>query len=430
VPVGLLLSGAELRAGTAYQLRRKSRPARTIHETHARCTVRGAGSDPRAGSGTRAGRGALGARADSAAGVGVGAALPSPEGAGRSASGGIQPSEIIISACHLSTAQPVTVLVNVGDSTCTAVRVGSWPRSSAALCHIGSRWRRNCRGAAQLGAWMLFDRAAVELLIRARGGRFVAAGQPWLRTDDRGITWLDAEVIGWYLHAVSSEERHILALVEALALGKPLEDVGVPTCTPRACHPAGPRAACWGRLIPAHLAIAEPESVGGVVPLGWPPNNADWPVDGEPAYVEIDPNSGSTTMRGGSTSRTVDRSGQGQLELVSDVNANQWFVVTAERIPGNSYRWCPNGKLYKQILGPGLTPKPEEAAVTKVLSPRTTFRWTTSGGRFSSSPREQSRQTSQGGHRSLVTVGTSLKVVVHEDASGDYRRKASQRTAG
>jgi hypothetical protein len=58
----------------------------------------------------------------------------------------------------------------------------------------------------------------VELLIRARGGRFLEPGQPWLRTDDRGITWLDAQVIGQYAHAVSSAERHILALVEALAL--------------------------------------------------------------------------------------------------------------------------------------------------------------------------------------------------------------------
>jgi hypothetical protein len=210
--------------------------------------------------------------------------------------------------------------------------------------------------------------AAVELLIRARGGRFVAAGQPWLRTDDRGITWLDAEVIGRYLHAVSSEERHILALVEALALGKPLEDVGVPTCTPRVCHPAGPRAACWGRLSPAHLAIAEPESVGGVVPLGWPANNADWPVDGEPAYIEIHPNSGSTAARSwfhvqnGGSERPRAAGARQRCER------EQWFVVTAERIPGNSYRWCLNGKLYKQILGPGLTPKPEEAAVTKVLS--------------------------------------------------------------
>ena len=27
------------------------------------------------------------------------------------------------------------------------------------------------------------------------------------------------------------------------------------------------------------------------VSLGWPPNNADWPQVGEPAYVEFDPNS-------------------------------------------------------------------------------------------------------------------------------------------
>ena len=76
-------------------------------------------------------------------------------------------------------------------------------------------WARGCHSTE----------AAVELLIRARGGRFVDAGQPWLRTDDRGITWLDPEVNARSSHVVSSGERHILALVEALALGKPLEDV-------------------------------------------------------------------------------------------------------------------------------------------------------------------------------------------------------------
>jgi hypothetical protein len=87
----------------------------------------------------------------------------------------------------------------------------------------------NGRIAAELRTWARgchSTEAAVELLIRARGGRFVDPGQPWLRTDDRGITWLDAEVIAQYSHAVSSGERHILALVEALAVGKPLEDVG------------------------------------------------------------------------------------------------------------------------------------------------------------------------------------------------------------
>jgi hypothetical protein len=32
--------------------------------------------------------------------------------------------------------------------------------------------------------------------------------------------------------------------------------------------------------------------------LGWPPNNADWPQDGEPDYVEFDPNSTTNTVRG------------------------------------------------------------------------------------------------------------------------------------
>jgi hypothetical protein len=64
--------------------------------------------------------------------------------------------------------------------------------------------------------------AAVELLIRARAGRFVDPSQPWLRTDNR----LDAQVIRQYSQAVSSGERHILAVVEALALGEPLEHVG------------------------------------------------------------------------------------------------------------------------------------------------------------------------------------------------------------
>jgi hypothetical protein len=84
--------------------------------------------------------------------------------------------------------------------------------------------------------------------------------------------------------------------------------------------------------------------------------------------VEFDPNSASNTVRGWLHVQNGGSSGQGQVELVSDVNANQWFVVTAERVPGKSYRWYVNGKLYKQVLAPGLTPKPEEAGVTKVLA--------------------------------------------------------------
>jgi hypothetical protein len=74
--------------------------------------------------------------------------------------------------------------------------------------------------AAELRNWArgcYSTEAAVELLIRARGGRFMDQGQPWLRTDDRGVTWLDPEVTGQCSQAVSSGERHLLALVEALA---------------------------------------------------------------------------------------------------------------------------------------------------------------------------------------------------------------------
>jgi hypothetical protein len=77
--------------------------------------------------------------------------------------------------------------------------------------------------AAELRDWARgchTTEAAVELLIKARGGSFVESGQPWLRTDDRGITWLDAQLLGEYSDAVTSGDRHILALVEAFAVGK------------------------------------------------------------------------------------------------------------------------------------------------------------------------------------------------------------------
>jgi hypothetical protein len=64
--------------------------------------------------------------------------------------------------------------------------------------------------AADLRTWArgsYSTEAAVELLIRARSGRFVEPGQPWLSTDDRGITWLDAQVVRQYAHAVSPGER-------------------------------------------------------------------------------------------------------------------------------------------------------------------------------------------------------------------------------
>jgi hypothetical protein len=68
--------------------------------------------------------------------------------------------------------------------------------------------------------------------------------------------------------------------------------------------------------------------------------------------VEFDPNSATHTVGGWLRVQNGGSGGQGQVELVSDVNANQWFVITAERIPGKSYRWYVKGKLYKQVLAP------------------------------------------------------------------------------
>jgi hypothetical protein len=53
-------------------------------------------------------------------------------------------------------------------------------------------------------------------------------------------------------------------------------------------------------------------------------------------------------------------SGHGQVRLQSDVSMLDWFVVTAECIPGKGCHWDVNGKLYKQVLAPGGVPKGEE----------------------------------------------------------------------
>ena len=148
-----------------------------------------------------------------------------------------------------------------------------------------------------------------------------------------------------------------------------------------------------GERIQMRAKVVQTGPGGHFVPFGWPPNNADWPQDGEPDYVEFDPNSSSNSVRGWFHVQNGGSSGQGQVELVSDVNANQWFVVTAERIPGRSYRWYVNGKLYKQVLAPASRRSPKRRASRRCCRPPTTFRWTTSGGRSSSSPRERHRPT-------------------------------------
>jgi hypothetical protein len=113
--------------------------------------------------------------------------------------------------------------------------------------------------------------------------------------------------------------------------------------------------------------VYKPGPGGHFVPLGWPRQNSNWPAFGEPDYVEVD-TGGSPTVGGWFHVQNGGSSGQGQVRLQSDVSMLDWFTVTAERIPGKSYRWYVNGKLYKQVLAPGGVPKDSEKAVTTVLS--------------------------------------------------------------
>jgi hypothetical protein len=66
--------------------------------------------------------------------------------------------------------------------------------------------------------------AAVELLLRAFGGRFASPGCGWVVVDASGDrVWLDVEAMdaGW----ASGGEQRVLAVVEALAGGDPLADL-------------------------------------------------------------------------------------------------------------------------------------------------------------------------------------------------------------
>jgi hypothetical protein len=122
-----------------------------------------------------------------------------------------------------------------------------------------------------------------------------------------------------------------------------------------------------GERIQSRMKLFKPGPGGHFVPLGWPRLNSNWPANGEPDYVEVD-TGGSPNVGGWFHVQNGGSSGQGQVRLQSDVSMLDWFTVTAERIPGQSYRWYVNGKLYKQVLAPGGIPKPEEKAVTTVLN--------------------------------------------------------------
>jgi hypothetical protein len=78
--------------------------------------------------------------------------------------------------------------------------------------------------AAGLRAWaagMNTTAAAVELLLRACGGRFAQPGNAWICYDEQGGRyWLDSAAIEPNIGALSSGERRLLAVVASLADGE------------------------------------------------------------------------------------------------------------------------------------------------------------------------------------------------------------------
>lgn len=79
----------------------------------------------------------------------------------------------------------------------------------------------------ELRAWargMYATEAAVELLARAFNGRFTSTSWEWVRRDDEGRVWVDAEAITpETTGALSGGERRVLAVVASLLGGAPVD---------------------------------------------------------------------------------------------------------------------------------------------------------------------------------------------------------------
>ena len=87
--------------------------------------------------------------------------------------------------------------------------------------------RRPPRICGQWSAGWLALEAAVELLIRACEGRFADPGNPWILQDKPGRPyWLDAAAISQNSSGLSGGERRVLAVVQALATGCGVWDLG------------------------------------------------------------------------------------------------------------------------------------------------------------------------------------------------------------
>lgn len=70
------------------------------------------------------------------------------------------------------------------------------------------------------------EEAAVELLVKAFGGRFVSTGYPWVQACDRpGWFWLDGEALMHATGALSGGARRVLTVAGALVSGLAVSDL-------------------------------------------------------------------------------------------------------------------------------------------------------------------------------------------------------------
>ena len=81
-------------------------------------------------------------------------------------------------------------------------------------------------GLRSWAAGMYETEAAVELLLRVSAGRFASPGCPWVQQSKAGVVWLDAERMTGRIGHLSGGEQRVLAVVQALATGGPLWNLG------------------------------------------------------------------------------------------------------------------------------------------------------------------------------------------------------------
>lgn len=107
--------------------------------------------------------------------------------------------------------------------------------------------------------------AAIEILVRAHGGRFAAAGNPWIKTDN-GRLWLDSDAIDEEsMGALSGGEKRLLRIVASLAGGTPvslgdnlpgLDRAALELVVAAVAHAAGSHEQSEPRFNDDHTAVA------------------------------------------------------------------------------------------------------------------------------------------------------------------------------